>query len=251
MSDWILAIDTSTEACSCALGNAQSSIFRYTDVPRKHAEKVLPMVDELMSEAGINRTQLSAIAFGRGPGAFTGLRIAASAVQGLAFALDLPVVPISSLQALAQRAYREFSDQLTFNKVIAAIDARMGEIYWGTFSVGDQQLMLPIDTEHLTSPSDIYLHAKVDSKVNNNVDNNDKTENDSHSVIGIGTGWQYQDQMGEECRALQQIKADRFTHALDVLALSWPHFLKGDWVSAEKALPTYLRNNVAHQPSKS
>ncbi|MCG8670378.1 MAG: tRNA (adenosine(37)-N6)-threonylcarbamoyltransferase complex dimerization subunit type 1 TsaB [Pseudomonadales bacterium] len=238
MSDWILAIDTSTEACSCALGNAESSIYRYIDVPRKHAEKVLPMVDELMSEAAITRGQLNAIAFGRGPGAFTGLRIAASAVQGLAFALDVPVIPISSLQALAQRADREFGDEFTFDSAIAAIDARMGEIYWGVFGLGDQGLMVPVGEEQLTAPINVSLNK------------NNQKESDLNSVIGIGTGWQYQNQMGADCIALKQVKAECFTHALDVLNLSWSRYRSGDMESVEKALPVYLRNNVAHKPSK-
>ena len=122
-----LAIDTTTEACSVALscdGNSQS---RYTEEPRKHANLVLPMVDELLAEAGITLSQLNGIAFCQGPGAFTGLRIGAGVVQGLAFSVDVPVLGVSTLAAMAQRAHREYSS----SHVYAAIDARMGRFTGG------------------------------------------------------------------------------------------------------------------------
>lgn len=227
MSSWILAIDTSTEACSCALGNGEQSYHRYTDIPRKHAEKVLPMVDELLAEAQINKTQLAAIAFGRGPGAFTGLRIAASIVQGLAFALDLPVIPVSSLQALAQRGYREFQ----YQQVLAAIDARMGEIYWGAFQLSNHNMMVLKDQEQLSAPCDLPVSV---------IDNAD-------SWCGVGTGWQYQADMLAPLNALQQVQANVYTHALDILTIALPRFVARAFVSPEKALPVYLRNNVVQR----
>lgn len=230
MSDWVLAIDTSTEACSCALGNGAVVYERYTDVPRKHAEKVLPMVDELLAEAGIKRSDLGAIAFGRGPGAFTGLRIAASVVQGLAFALDLPVIPVSSLQALAQRGVREYSQRQT----LAAIDARMGEIYWAAYQVNEAGLMEPVCEEYLTAPSNL---SEDMLPANAGIAN----------FCGVGTGWQYQGDMREPFASVKNIEANVFTHALDVLSLAFPRFQQQDWVSVEEALPIYLRNNVAHQ----
>lgn len=229
MSDWILAIDTSTEACSCALGNGEQSYVRYTDVPRKHAEKVLPMVDELLEEAGIQRSDLKAIAFGRGPGAFTGLRIAASVVQGLAFALDLPVIPVSSLQALAQRGQREFNQENS----IAAIDARMGELYWATYQLANNGLMEAVGDEHLTSPAKVFSDVvNADTEI---------------SWAGVGTGWQYQNEMSAEMQALDQVEASTYTHALDVLTIALPKYRNNEMVAVEQAIPTYIRNNVAHQ----
>ncbi|MDX1695211.1 MAG: tRNA (adenosine(37)-N6)-threonylcarbamoyltransferase complex dimerization subunit type 1 TsaB [Ketobacteraceae bacterium] len=227
MSDWILAIDTSTEACSCALGQGDRVYERYTDIPRKHAEKVLPMVEELLAEAAIERRDLGAIAFGRGPGAFTGLRIAASVVQGLAFALELPVIPVSSLQALAQRGYREYQH----NKTVAAIDARMGEIYWCCFCLDSNGLMQPLSEEFLCPPSEMQTRDVTTSS----------------GWHGVGTGWQYQQVMPAPFCELDNVHSGVFTHALDVLALAMPRFHAGEGVAATDALPVYLRNKVTHQ----
>ena len=103
----LLALDTATEACSVALLHNGQVFSRYAVIPRLHAQSILPMISEVLAEAGIAKTDLDAIAFGRGPGAFTGLRIAVGVVQGLAFALELPVLAVSNLAAIAQRAYRE------------------------------------------------------------------------------------------------------------------------------------------------
>ena len=121
----LLAIDTATEACSVALLHAGKMFSRYAVIPRLHAQQVLPMVRELLDESGIELKQIEAIAFGRGPGAFTGLRIAVGVVQGLAFALDKPVLPVSNLAAIARRAWRDQGA----DQVAVAIDARMDEVY--------------------------------------------------------------------------------------------------------------------------
>ncbi|MGH8118461.1 MAG: tRNA (adenosine(37)-N6)-threonylcarbamoyltransferase complex dimerization subunit type 1 TsaB, partial [Rhodanobacteraceae bacterium] len=123
----LLAIETATEACSVALLHHDALIDRSELAPRRHAELVLPMADELLAEAGIARTQLDAVAMGRGPGAFTGVRLAVSVAQGLALALDIPVVPVSSLAVLAMQAPRNGA------AILAAIDARRAEIYAGAF----------------------------------------------------------------------------------------------------------------------
>ena len=232
MSNWILAIDTSMEACSVALGNGDQLLTRYTDVPRKHAEKVLPMVEDLLGEADISRQWLAAIAFGRGPGAFTGLRIAASVVQGLAFALDIPVIPVSSLQALAQRGYREFNQTHT----IAAIDARMGELYWCSYRLAKAESvawMEPVLSEQLSKPAEIKLDKALPEE----------------RWSGVGTGWQYQSDMAQALQDLGDVQPTVFTHASDILTLALPRFARGEWVSAAEALPVYLRNDVVQQKS--
>jgi tRNA threonylcarbamoyl adenosine modification protein YeaZ len=123
----LLAIETATETCSVALLAGDRLIARSELAPRRHAELLLPMCDEVLAEAGLARTALDVLAVGRGPGAFTGVRLAVSAVQGIALALDVPVVPISSLAALAMQAPDNGDD------VLAVIDARMGEVYAGRF----------------------------------------------------------------------------------------------------------------------
>ena len=227
MSSWILAIDTSTEACSCALGDGSQRFERYTDIPRKHAEKVLPMIEELLQEADICRADLGAVAFGRGPGAFTGLRIAASVVQGLAFALEIPVIPVSSLQALAQRGYREFQQQHT----VAAIDARMGELYWCAYGLDSNQLMAPVMEEQLTAPAAMTAGFAPTGS----------------DWAGVGTGWHYQADMPAPFNEFANVEAGVFTHASDILTLALPRFAAKEWVSAAQALPVYLRNQVVQK----
>ncbi|SQF87684.1 M22 peptidase YeaZ [Pseudomonas taetrolens] len=125
----LLALDTATEACSVALLHDGKVTSHYEVIPRLHAQKLLPMIKDLLAEAGVELSAVEAIAFGRGPGAFTGVRIAIGVVQGLAFALDRPVLPISNLAVLAQRAHREHGA----TQVASAIDARMDEVYWGCY----------------------------------------------------------------------------------------------------------------------
>ena len=119
----LLALETATESCSAALLTGGRIITRSEIAPRRHAELLLPMCESLLDEAGLRRSDLDVIAVGRGPGAFTGVRLAVSAAQGIALALDIPVVPVSSLAALALQAPDNGADTL------ALIDARMGEIY--------------------------------------------------------------------------------------------------------------------------
>ncbi|MGB1311163.1 MAG: tRNA (adenosine(37)-N6)-threonylcarbamoyltransferase complex dimerization subunit type 1 TsaB, partial [Leucothrix sp.] len=142
----ILAIETATEACSAALYHDGGIISRYELAPRKHTQLILPMMDSLLAEAGLSKQALDAIAFGRGPGAFTGLRIAVGVTQGLALALDRPVIPISSLAAMAQQVLDATVDLASaMLDYIPAIDARMGEVYWARYKNVDGQAQLAGD----------------------------------------------------------------------------------------------------------
>ena len=154
----LLALDTATEACSAALLHGGRLYHRYEVIPRMHAQRLLPMIDELLVEAGIALKQVDALVFGRGPGAFTGVRIATGMVQGLAFATGKPVIGISNLAALAQRAWREHGAQ----NVCAAIDARMDEVYWGCYQLrdGDMQLM---GNEVVSAPEQVQLAPGMSS----------------------------------------------------------------------------------------
>ncbi|HEY9147572.1 MAG TPA: tRNA (adenosine(37)-N6)-threonylcarbamoyltransferase complex dimerization subunit type 1 TsaB, partial [Gammaproteobacteria bacterium] len=146
----LLAIETATEACSVALyldGEVRES---YRLAPREHARLVLAMADGLLAEASLQPSQLDAVAFSRGPGAFTGVRIATSVVQGIAFAAELPVVPVSTLAALAQGGCREFGWQ----HIAAAIDARMDEVYWGVYECIDG-LVQPRQAERVCQPGTV------------------------------------------------------------------------------------------------
>lgn len=230
MSISLLAIDTSSDACSVALQQGSDTLFRFTDQARKHAEQVLPMVEELLAEAGMALGQLDAIAFGRGPGSFTGLRIAAGTVQGLAFGADLPVVPVSSLMGLAQRAWRENGWQ----NVHAAFDARMGEVYWGSWQRqpnGDWQLR---GQECVSAPTQLLQSAGIEFE---------------DGWCGAGSGWLYRDVLEPIVGSLQHCDAQLLPHALDLLPLAQHAFAQGTIIRAEQVVPVYLRNDVAAKPA--
>lgn len=219
----LLAIDTATEACSAALSINGEVIEHFGIMPRLHSQKILPMVEQLLAEAGIRKTAIDAIAFGRGPGAFTGVRIATAITQGLAFALDTPVVPVSSLAALAQLAVR--TQQASH--ILTAIDARMDEIYWATFTK-DPSTQL------------VYQHAQetviAPEKAQPSIEKRDV------EWVGIGSGWTFSERIPVSVTSFQ---TDAFPHAQDIATLALPLYQQGQAVSPELAMPVYLRNNVA------
>jgi tRNA threonylcarbamoyladenosine biosynthesis protein TsaB len=145
----ILAIDTSGEACSAALLTEKGLQQRLALEPRRHADLILGMVAALMEEADLRLRDLDALAFGRGPGSFTGVRIATAVVQGLAFGGDVPVVPVSTLAGLAQGQHRRQGAR----QCLAALDARMGELYWGRYVQDGQGLMRLVGEEAVTTPA--------------------------------------------------------------------------------------------------
>ncbi|MBA1229360.1 tRNA (adenosine(37)-N6)-threonylcarbamoyltransferase complex dimerization subunit type 1 TsaB [Pseudomonas viridiflava] len=216
----LLALDTATEACSVALLHDGKVLSHYEVIPRLHAQRLLPMIKDLLAEAGIAMSALDAIAFGRGPGAFTGVRIAIGVVQGLAFALERPVLPVSNLAVLAQRAYREQS----VSQVAAAIDARMDEVYWGCYreSAGEMRL---VGDEAVMAPELAALPA-----------------NAAGTWFGAGTGWGYAERIPV---ALSGHDACLLPHAQDLLTLSTFAWNRGEAVAADDAQPVYLRDKVA------
>ncbi|RLT92638.1 tRNA (adenosine(37)-N6)-threonylcarbamoyltransferase complex dimerization subunit type 1 TsaB [Ketobacter sp.] len=226
MSHTILAIETSSEACTVALSYGAEPLVRYTDEPRKHAELVLPMVQELLGEAGLSLSQVDAIAFGRGPGAFTGLRIAAGMVQGLAFGGELPVVPVSSLAVVAHRAWREYGVQ----QVHVAFDARMGEVYWGSYVVEHAGRVRLVGEECVRKPDQVATLAGITAQP---------------GWSGVGSGWCYQKLLELGTGPLQQCEPSLLPHGLDLLALAQTEFSDGNQVAAEQVAPVYLRNDVA------
>jgi tRNA threonylcarbamoyladenosine biosynthesis protein TsaB len=220
----ILAVDTSTEACSAALAVGSQVWARGAIAPRGHAQLILPMIEELLAEGGLALPDLDAIAFGRGPGAFTGVRIATAVVQGLAFGADLPVVPVSTLAALAQGVCRELGHE----RVLAAIDARIEEVYWGAYRLGPQGLVEPAGAELVCLPSDVPVPA-------------------GGGWFGAGSGWgAYGQVLGARLGScLAGFDARRYPHAHDVALLGAAGLRDGAAVPAERALPVYLRDKVA------
>lgn len=217
----ILAIDTSTEACSAALHINGDVTEHYAEAPRQHAELILPMVDQLFTEAGVRVSDMDALAFGRGPGAFTGVRVATGVIQGLAFAADLAVVPVSTLASLAQGAV-EKSDHL-----FSAIDARMGEIYYGLFKSNEKKLVVPVMEESVCKPEQI------------NVPDNGKW-------YGVGSAWlTYREILEKKLTGkLIAYKGKRYPRARDIIPLAIAEIERGNTTSADKVLPVYLRNQV-------
>lgn len=216
----LLALDTATEACSVALLHDGKVLSHYEVIPRLHAQRLLPMIKTLLAEAGIGLSALDAIAFGRGPGAFTGVRIAIGVVQGLAFGLERPVLPVSNLAVLAQRAFREHNAR----QVAAAIDARMDEVYWGCYHevAGEMRLL---GAEAVLPPERAAL--PVDA---------------SGEWFGSGTGWGYAERIALKPAAMD---ASLLPHAQDLLTLATFAWQRGEAIVADQAQPVYLRDQVA------
>jgi tRNA threonylcarbamoyladenosine biosynthesis protein TsaB len=224
----LLAIETATEACSAALWVDGVLTTRHEVAPREHTRLILPMMDALLAEAGLRLSDLDALAFGRGPGAFTGVRIAAAVIQGAAFAADLPVVPVSTLAALAQQGLDAGSP-----RVLAALDARMDEVYWGAFQADDQGLAVLVGTEQVIAPGAVPIP-------------------EGEGWRGVGSGWAaYEDvlraRLGER---VAEIDPEALPAAAEVARLAVRDFNAGLAVPAEQALPVYLRDKVAEKKPK-
>jgi tRNA threonylcarbamoyladenosine biosynthesis protein TsaB len=217
----LLAIDTATEACSAALLVGDAIEEEFEIAPRRHAELILPMVDSLLLRADLALSDLDALAFGRGPGAFTGLRIAAGVTQGLAFAAGLPVIPVSTLAALALNSDHESEHRL------CAIDARMGEIYWCSYTMDAGGMPVATGSERVSAPGSV-------------------TVTDDGRYFGVGTGWKsYKDILREILGASYAgCDGDRYPRAHDILVLARAEFEAGRSLPAGEAIPVYLRDRV-------
>lgn len=220
----LLAIETATDACSCALVLDGEQAHRREVAPRRHAELVLGMVSELLDSGGVTLSSLDAIAFGRGPGSFTGVRIATAVAQGLGFAADLPLVPVSSLGALALAAGRRHQVE----SVLAAFDARMGEVYWGAFDTSDSTMAIPKGEERVLPPGEVPIPAEGD-------------------WFGAGGGWLAHrrflvERMGGR---LVGVDVELLPGAGEVASIAGRALREGRCCAPEEARPVYLRNRVA------
>ena len=218
----LLAIDTSTEACTVAL-QVDSKRFEQVILGRQHAERLLGQVNELLSQQKIALSEIDALVWGRGPGMFTGLRIGAGVIQGLAYAIDRPVVCVSSLAVLAQ------AQKDNAKKILAAIDARMGQVYWAAFGAADT-CVEAITGEQVSDPS----------AVGDQLDG---------TYVGTGSGW---DQHHEMLAASMGAKLDRwmpqqYPTGDALLSLGEQLFREGKAVPAFEALPVYVRDDVARK----
>jgi len=227
----ILALDTATEACSAAVLTSHGGASRYVEVGRGHSERILTMIDAVLAEASVSLGDLDAIAFGRGPGSFTGVRLAASVAQGLAFGAGLGVVPVSSLRALAQRAL----DVAHAASVLVCADARMKEVYWAFYRRGRGGLAEPAEAlERVSAPERVEPPAGAGDPVH-----------------GAGRGFLAYPQLAARLeRRLEAVHGDLLPRADEIAKLAWVEVAAGHVLAPDAALPTYLRDNVAHLPSR-
>jgi tRNA threonylcarbamoyladenosine biosynthesis protein TsaB len=227
----LLAIDTATQACSVALLLGETLIARYEEPGRGHAELILPMVDAVLKENALQLEALDCIAVGRGPGAFTGVRIAISVAQGLAFGAGLRIVPVSDLAAIAQRV----AHAPEAKTVVVCMDARMGEVYWARFEVSADGLVRADSLEQLSRPEDVEVSGSV-------------------AWIAAGTGWAAYPEMLERLnmggRQPKAIHGSLLPRAHEIAHLGAAGWRDGAGVAPEDALPVYLRDRVTHNMSQ-
>lgn len=224
MSTRILAIDTATEACSVALWNNGEKHALFEICPREHTQRILPMVQQILAESGVSLNQLDALAFGRGPGSFTGVRIGIGIAQGLAMGADLPIIGVSTLATMAQGAFR----QMGATQVLAAIDARMGEVYWGQYQRQNDGVWVGENTEAVFTP--------------------ERAQQNVMALAGewasVGTGWGTYPDMAAATPITLVDGQITLPQAEDMLPLALVDFALGKMTAVENAQPTYLRNEV-------
>lgn len=209
----LLALETANEQCSVSLiDESQTLFFQHDDRAKAQTQTILPMIEQGFETTKTSVSDLTAIAFSRGPGSFSGVRINAAVTQALAWSNDLPVIPVSTLQALAQAAYRE----LSLKKVTAVLDARMQEVYIASFELDDLMIMQAVDEEKLLSYSDAAAYQK-------------------YTLIGSGAALVDQ-------QATEYLKISASSE--DIATIARPQALSQQWLSAEYALPVYLRDNA-------
>lgn len=222
----LLALDTSTEACSVALLHKGEKTYLNELAQRTHTKRILPMIDEILANSGIRLNQVDALAFGRGPGSFTGVRVGAGIAQGLAFGADLPVIAISNLTAMAQAAFELYQAE----SVAAAIDARMNEVYFSQLKrekvrsdSGEFFQWREVIAEQVCSPEQVINQL------------NDE------SAFRVGTGWNAYPQFAEKHLTGTDIELPNALYMLELAKVDW---LQQKTISALEIEPIYLRNEV-------
>jgi tRNA threonylcarbamoyladenosine biosynthesis protein TsaB len=221
----LLALDTSSEGCSAALFVDGEVFEKFEIAPRGHTRLLMPMLRELLAEQALKPNDLDALAFARGPGSFTGVRIATGVVQGLAWGLDLPVVPVSSLETVALGAI-EVLQVKEGEGIAVAFDARMSELYWGCFrnSSGIPEL---IGEERVCAPSRVTL------------------EHEATQWAGAGHGWAFYETMPTDVSGrINSVDETIIPRAGWVARLAVAKFHQGLAVPAEQAQPVYIRDEV-------
>lgn len=216
----ILALDTSTDACSVALWLDGTVHEDFRIIPRQHTRELLPMVSELLAAHNLKVADLDAIAFGRGPGSFAGIRIATGTAQGLAFAAELPMLPVSTLAAMALQAHRDSGAE----QVVTALDARMDEIYAGVYQFAEG-MPVELAAERVCAPAALTL-----------------PEGSFHAA---GSGFNYRSDMALSDDQLTDVNTSCYPAAGAMAELAARDWANGQSVAADQAMPVYLRDEVA------
>ncbi|AUU85915.1 tRNA (adenosine(37)-N6)-threonylcarbamoyltransferase complex dimerization subunit type 1 TsaB [Leclercia sp. LSNIH1] len=221
----ILAIDTATEACSVALWNDGTPFAHFEECPREHTQRILPLVKMILTEGNTSLTDLDALAYGRGPGSFTGVRIGIGIAQGLALGAELPMIGVSTLATMAQGAWRRTGA----TRVLAAIDARMGEVYWAEYTRDEQGVWHGEESEAVLTPEAA----------------GERMKQLSGEWATVGTGWPAWPDMAKESGLTLVDGTVLLPAAEDMLPIACQMLEAGQTVAVEKAEPVYLRNTVA------
>ncbi|OGT45192.1 MAG: tRNA (adenosine(37)-N6)-threonylcarbamoyltransferase complex dimerization subunit type 1 TsaB [Gammaproteobacteria bacterium RIFCSPHIGHO2_12_FULL_41_20] len=221
----ILGFDTSSEACSVALLIKDKIQVEHRIAPMQQTRLILPLIEQLLKNAPLLLSQLDAIAFGCGPGSFTGIRIASCIAQGLGFAANLPIIPVSSLAILAQTAYQQYGWQ----KLMVTVDARVGQVYWALYQVAQEDKLsvknvVLLEKEQVCVPGDIVFP-------------------EGENWCGVGNGWPIlqEESIKNRTNMLTMIDSTLLPHASALLSLARTSFHNGQTVSPIDALPVYLR----------
>ncbi len=230
----ILALDTATENCSAALLVDGALIGREALLARGQSERILPMLQEVLAEGGVSLSGLTAIAFGRGPGAFTGVRLAASITQGLAFGAGVPVIPVSDLRALALRGFGEVPGA---SRAFVCTDARMGEVYCGAFEHTAGDPAAPATAEAVLAPGRVSLPPPWDT---------------GPGPLLAGSGLAAYPELERSLgRTGCQLLPALWPRAHEIAVLALREAAAGRMLPAEAAIPVYLRDDVAQPPRAS
>jgi tRNA threonylcarbamoyladenosine biosynthesis protein TsaB len=227
----LLAVDTSSEFCSVAASRDDAVFFRHEPAEQRHGELLIPMIDSVLTEARLALDEVQGIAYGAGPGSFTGLRICCGVAQGLALARGIPVVGVSTLLALAEAACEE-ARGAEHDRVIACIDARMGEVYHAAYRKARGQWQ-EVHAPGLYKPNEVPVPRE-------------------HSWLGCGSGFAaHGESLKSRCgEALIEVRPEILPTARTVLKLALPVFAAGKGEDAATATPVYIRNKVALKTSE-
>ncbi|MCZ6829902.1 MAG: tRNA (adenosine(37)-N6)-threonylcarbamoyltransferase complex dimerization subunit type 1 TsaB [Gammaproteobacteria bacterium] len=223
----ILALDTATDACSVAVSCDGEVRHCLELIPRQHSQRLFSMLGEVLPQGDLRELGIELLAYNHGPGSFTGLRIAASAVQGLAFSNDLPVAGISTLACMAQGAWRrgQIPESAT---ALVVLDARINEIYWGVYELEDGRACCR-HADRVAAPDALPVDIAEAAT----------------QLVALGSGLRYAQEMPEQLRSRWAMTLpELWPDSLDLLSLGARAYAQGKLCSAEQALPVYLRNEI-------